>query len=185
MSPVATQKQFRALLPQELPKLYAVALRLTGDAEVAGDVVQEGVFTAFRKLDSFEGRSKLSTWLHRIVLNQALQVIRSRKRRAATSIDDLQPAFDETGHRTQPALPPPVAPEVLVQQAQVRKSVRDAIDQLPEAYRTVLLLRDIEELGSTEVASLLDISEGNVRIRLHRARAALKRLLEPIAEGVV
>lgn len=172
--------EFNSLLRRELPRLYAVVLRLIGDPELARDVLQDAVLHAYRKLDTFEGRSQLSTWVHRVIVNQALAARRSRRRSPERAIEELLPNFDEHDKRVDPALPAPPPVEQLVEQAELRQAVHAAVDQLPEDYRAVLLLRDIEGFSTAEVADILMISVANVRTRLHRARAALKRLLEPI-----
>ena len=163
--------------------MRAVALRLVKDEGLAEDCVQEALIKALRSLDRFEGRSKLKTWLHRITVNEALMKLRSRKRLEEDLIDPLLPDFDETGCRIEaPWLRLASADEILDRERQ-RNLVRSKIDELPESYRIVLMLRDIEEMTTAEVADFLGITESNVKVRLHRARAALKRLLEPLLRG--
>ena len=147
--------------------------------EDARDAVQEGFVAAFRSIRSFEGGSSLSTWLHRIVINACLMKLRSSRRRPETSIEGLLPKFDETGHRVAEPEESRESAEVALDRSQTRRIVRDAIAQLPERYRSVLMLRDIEELSTAEVARLLDLTENAVKIRLHRARQALRRLVAP------
>jgi RNA polymerase sigma-70 factor (ECF subfamily) len=143
-------------------RLLAVTRRLLGHEEDARDAVQETFLRAFRSLGSFEGGSLLSTWLHRIAVNTALMKLRSRKRKPEEPIQAwTERPDDEAARREQSAL------------------VREAIDRLPEHYRTVLLLRDIEELGTSEVAEQLGVTPNAVKLRLHRARQALRTLLAP------
>jgi RNA polymerase sigma-70 factor (ECF subfamily) len=157
--------------------LLAVARRLLGDGEDARDAVQDAFASAFRAIGSFAGEARLSTWLHRIAVNAALMKLRTRRRRPEQPIDDLLPVFEADGHRRDPG--GPWQPAERLERRELRKRVRDAIEQLPEGYRTVLVLRDIEELDTAEVAELLGVTAGVVKTRLHRARQALRALLDP------
>ena len=158
--------------------MLAVARRLLGNDEDARECVQEAYLSAFAKADSFEGRSAYRTWLHRIVVNTALGILRKRKRGDAPSIDGLLPEFDDNGCRIEPLWQFKEPVERTVEPAQSRQAVRDAIDALPDLYRVVLVLRDIEEFSAAETAELLETNVPVVKTRLHRARAALKKLLE-------
>ena len=162
----------------ESPKLLAVARRMLRSESDARDAVQDAFLSAFRSLDRFEANSAISTWLHRIVVNAALMKLRARRLRPEESIEPLLPGFDETGHQTE-AAPKWISPEGVVERREVREFVRGCIDQLPESYRTVLLLRDIEDLDTEETAQELGITANAVKVRLHRARQALRTLLEP------
>ncbi len=157
--------------------MLAVARRLLRDEEAARDVVQEAFTSAFRSIHAFREASRLSTWLHRIVVNAALMHLRRTGRRPEAPIDDLLPTFDETGHHRNAVEPYPITAEAALIEKETRARVRTCIDRLPTTYRTVLMLRDIEELSTAEAAKLLDISENAVKIRLHRARQALATLL--------
>jgi RNA polymerase sigma-70 factor (ECF subfamily) len=157
-------------------RLLAVARRLLGDEEDARDALQVAFISAFKALHRFQGGCQLSTWLHRIVVNAALMKLRSRKRHPEEPIDVLLPRFLEDGHQAEPASEW-TAPERLLEQEQTARFVRACIGQLPESYRTVLMLRDIEELSTQETAVALGLTENAVKIRLHRARQALATLL--------
>jgi RNA polymerase sigma-70 factor (ECF subfamily) len=162
----------------ETPRLLSVARRILRNDEDAKDAVQEGLIAALSSLDRFEGGSQLSTWLHRIVVNAALMKLRSKKSRPEESIDDLLPGFEADGHISVPASEWAPA-DTLVMREEVCQLVRASIDRLPESYRTVLLLRDIEELSTEETAQALAITPTAVKVRLHRARQALRTLLDP------
>jgi RNA polymerase sigma-70 factor, ECF subfamily len=161
-------------------RLLAVARRLLGSGEDARDVVQQAFLSAFRALPAFHGQSLLSTWLHRIAVNAALMKLRSQARRSEESIERWLPQFLEDGHHATPVPDSVVPADVLLARREVRIQVRKAIDRLPESYRTVLLLRDIEQLDTAETAKALGVSVNAVKLRLHRARQALARLLEPV-----
>ena len=169
---------YESLVRATSARLLAVARRIVGSEEEARDVVQEAFISAFKALDRFEGNAKLSTWLHRIVVNKALMRLRTRKRKPEEPIEPLLPSFKEDGHQLQPATDWTEGADVKVERAETRAFVRAQIDTLPDTYRTVLLLRDIEEMNTPETAAMLGISENAVKIRLHRARQALRALLD-------
>lgn len=163
--------------------MLAVAVRILQDKGHAEDAVQAAFAKILTNIESFEGRSALKTWMHRIVVNEALMILRKIKRRQEQSIDGLMPAFDGSGCRVVDDLTETETPEILLGKAQTSRAVSAAINQLPDPYRVVLCLRDIEGLSTHEVCEALGISEANVKVRLHRARAALKKLLDPVLRG--
>jgi RNA polymerase sigma-70 factor (ECF subfamily) len=167
------------------PHLLAVARRFMGHEQDAQDVVQDAFLSAFKAIDRFQGDSKLSTWLHRIAVNAALMKLRSRKRNQERPIDDLLPKFNDDGHMADAAARWAVTHDTAVDSREMRELVRHAIDQLPDGYRTILLLRDIEGHNTEETAELLDITPGAVKTRLHRARQALRTLLDPHMRGAM
>ncbi len=170
---------YETLVGEQAGRMLAVARRILGNEEDAHDVVQDAFLSAFRAIDRFEGGSRLSTWLHRIVVNAALMKIRTRKRRPETPIEDLLPTFLEDGHQgVRPVEWKNTAHEVL-ESRETRAMVRGLIDELPELYRNVLILRDIEDMDTKETAELLKVTPNAVKIRLHRARIALRTLLDP------
>ncbi len=164
-------------------RMLATARRFLRCEQDAADAVQDAFISAFGGLRSFESKSKLSTWLHRIVVNACLMRLRARGPERTTSIDSLLAAFDADGHHRTPIRPWRTAVDP-ARAAELREHVRACIDQLPDSYRTVLLLRDIEELDTDETACLLGASRANVKTRLHRARQALRTLLEPVLTSV-
>jgi RNA polymerase sigma-70 factor, ECF subfamily len=165
-------------------RLLAVARRLLRNEEDARDAVQDAFLSAFRSIDGFEGQARISTWLHRIVVNAALMKIRSRQRKPEDTIEDLLPRFLDDGHPVEPAVLWRSTCQEAVERGETRALVRRCIDQLPETYRNVLMLRDIEEMDTQEAARLLGVTENAVKIRLHRARQALRALLDPhLREG--
>lgn len=160
--------------------MLRVADRLLGDHAMAEDAVQDAFISAFRGLDRFQQRSSLKTWLHRIVVNAALMKLRRQKRLAEQSIEDYLPEFDQYDCRVEAPWERIASVEKLVADEQRRALIHAAINKLPDVYRIVLLLRDIEGYNTTEAAHLLNISESNLKVRLHRGRAALKVLIEPL-----
>jgi RNA polymerase sigma-70 factor, ECF subfamily len=160
-------------------RLLAVTRRILGNDEEARDALQDTFLSAFRSITRFEGDSRLSTWLHRIAVNAALMKVRTRKRKPERSIEDLLPAYREDGHHAEGFVSwdPPV--DVAMEIAHNRALVRECIAELPEQYRVVLMLRDIEDVDTVDVAAMLAITPNAVKIRLHRARQALRTLLAP------
>jgi RNA polymerase sigma-70 factor (ECF subfamily) len=163
--------------------MVALAERMLGDRALAEDAVQDTFVSAFRALESFEHRSNIKTWLHRITVNTCLMKMRQLKQRAEQSIDENLPEFDQDNCRIEARWTHFTSVEDVLGNEHLRNLIKKNIYQLPEQYRNVLLLRDIEGYDTKEVANLLDITESNVKVRLHRARAALKKLLEPILRG--
>jgi RNA polymerase sigma-70 factor (ECF subfamily) len=170
---------FAELVREHGGRLLAVAQRFLRSSEDSADAVQEAFLAAFRSLGSFQGSSALSTWLHRILVNACLMKLRSRSRRRESPVEDLLPRFDAAGRHAGPVPRWMEDPHERLAAEEVRQTVRRAIQRLPDSLRVVLLLRDIEELDTEETARLLGISLANVKTRLHRARQALRALLEP------
>ena len=171
---------YRHVLTTMGPNLLAVARRFMRSDADAHDVFQEAMVLAFRKIDSFSGEGSLEGWLRRIVINAALARLRKMKSQGEVNIDDLLPEFDDRGCRIEPHAPPLPSVETVLADEQARQAVRDAIDQLPDTHRTILILRDIEDMTTQEAADALGIGLSAAKVRLHRARAALKKLLEPL-----
>ncbi|MDX1496294.1 MAG: sigma-70 family RNA polymerase sigma factor [Salinisphaeraceae bacterium] len=164
--------------------MRSLAISMLHDADAADDCVQDAFINAFRHINKFRSDSTLKTWLHRIVVNTALMRLRKTKRLKEQPIDELQPEYNAADMRINEPRQPIKSPDKILENADLRQQVLAAISQLPESYRIVLLLRDIEELSTAEVADRLRISQANTKVRLHRGRAALKKLLEPVLHSV-
>lgn len=163
------------------PRLWTVVRRIVRDEDDAREALQDAFLSAFKGLASFHEGARLSTWMHRIAVNAALMRWRSKSRRAAheTTVDDLLPAFTETGYHAEPISSWPERPDEASIRAETAALVRTQIQKLPENVRIVLLLRDIEGLSYDEIAQRLEVTPNAAKIRVHRARQALKTLLEP------
>lgn len=170
---------FETLVKTHGSRLLGVARRLMRDEEAARDVVQDAFLSAFRSLKTFKGESRLGTWLHRIVVNAALMRQRARRRKPEESIEPLLPTFAADGHHREAVGEWRAPQELGLLRNETRALVHACINQLPESYRTILILRDIEELDTAEAAGALGISATAAKIRLHRARQALRALLAP------
>jgi len=163
-------------------RLLALARGFLRNEDDAADAVQEAFLSMCKSLDRFEGNSSLATWLHRIVVNNCLMKLQSKSRRKSYSIDELLPTFDDTGHHAKPISAWTETSRDSLAIDEARRQVRACIDELPEDYRAVLLLRDIEEFDTEQTASILGVNPGAVKTRLHRARQALRTLLVPYME---
>lgn len=159
-------------------RCLAVARRFMRTEDDAQDAVQDAFLSMFRNIERFDEQSKLSTWLHRIVVNACLMRLRTRQRRPETSIEALLPTFLDDGHQSRPSRPWPDDPAAQAERSELRRLVRRKIDELPDQYRNVILLRDIEELDTAATAEALGMTETAVKTRLHRARQALRELLD-------
>ena len=160
-------------------RLLAVARGLLRHDDDAQDCVQSAYISAFKGLATFNGGCQLSTWLHRIVVNAALMKLRTRRRKPEQSLEHLLPSFNEDGHHSERFASWDEPVDKAMERAETQRLVRAHIDELPEKWRTVLLLRDIEGLDTEETARMLKLSPNAVKIRLHRARQALRALLAP------
>jgi RNA polymerase sigma-70 factor (ECF subfamily) len=158
-------------------RMLAVAIGILRNEDDARDAVQTAYLSAFRALPSFAGQCRLSTWLHRIVVNAALMRLRSRRRKPEEAFEDLLPTFLEDGHHAAQYSRADLPPDDVLEREETRATVRECIAQLPEHHRSILVMRDIEDVSTGEVAALLGITPNAVKIRLHRARQALATLL--------
>lgn len=173
---------FERLVRGNIDRLLAVARRIVLDESDAHDVVQEAFMSVLKGIDRFDGRSALSTWMHRIAVNAALMKLRSRRReRSHVSIDDLLPRFQPDGHRATAAFDSAPSVEDRID-PRLAEHVREAIGTLPDEHREILVLRDVEGLSTRESAEALQITVDAAKQRLHRARLALMKLLEPVLQ---
>lgn len=172
-------RAFEELVRRHTGRLLRVARRFLDSEEDARDAVQDAFIAAFRSIGQFESTAMLSTWLHRIVINACLMKLRTRRRKPEEDIEKFLPRFLEDGHQVEPSVAWDESAETMMQRAETVHLVRSAIQRLPETYREVLMLRDIEELTTEEVAEMLGITPNAVKIRLHRGRQALRAILDP------
>jgi RNA polymerase sigma-70 factor, ECF subfamily len=172
------EEAFETMVRQYGGRMLATARRLLGNEHDANDALQQAFISVFKSISGFNGEARLSTWLHRIVLNAALAQLRYRRRRPELPIQDLLPRFDEEGRWAGDVAPQSAAREYLTEGRETQEMVQRCIERLPALYRSVLVLRDIEELNTVEAAEMLAVTPNAAKIRLHRARQALKTLIE-------
>jgi len=166
------KQAFAALVDQNSERIYRLALKMTGTPQDAEDVLQETFIKAYQNIDKFEGRSKVSTWLYRIAVNESLMLLRKRK----DGIVDI-----DAGVKTDSGdiLPRQIIdwcclPEKELMSGEARKHIKQAIHQLSDANKAAFILRDVEGLSTREAAKALDISESALKVRLMRARMQLR-----------
>ena len=163
---------FEVVMRRHNQRLYSVAraiLRNDGEAE---DVMQDAYVRAYEHLNQFAGRAKFSTWLTRIAVHEAL----ARQRRG-NRYQELEPMSEREGDPMDRFASLTPNPEQQASNSEIRRLLEEAVDNLPDNYRTVFMLRDIEEISTTDAADVLEITEENVKVRLHRARALLRKSL--------
>jgi RNA polymerase sigma-70 factor, ECF subfamily len=168
-------RAFEALMRRYNRTLFRTARAILRDDAEAEDALQEAYFQAYRALGTFRAEAKLSTWLARIVANEALMRLRKQTRRA--EIVPMQPAASAEAVEQVMDTDMDNAPETSVQRSEVRRLLEAQIDALPEAYRTVFVLRAVEELSVEETGAVLDLPPATVRTRLFRARSLLREAL--------
>jgi RNA polymerase sigma-70 factor, ECF subfamily len=159
------------------PKLLSVAKRFLRNEDDAADAVQDTFVSALTSIDKFRGESSVYTWLYRILVNVCLMSLRSSTRSKCVSFEYLSQLCDGREFR-EPATSLADLPEAQLENEYLVKHVRECVDQLPADYRNIILLRDIEQFDTDETSRLLRVSRGVVKTRLHRARRALRAMIE-------
>jgi RNA polymerase sigma-70 factor (ECF subfamily) len=161
-------------------RVYNLVLRLVGSPAEAEDVAQEVFVTVFKSIESYRGEAKLSTWILRIAANHSKNRIKYLSRRRTTSHEarDGTDATDLPDEGKAPVQAHFDAPDVMLEAAETERLLQEAIGKLDEEQRLLVVLRDVEELSYDEIVEITGLPEGTVKSRLHRARMALKDLLE-------
>jgi RNA polymerase sigma-70 factor, ECF subfamily len=168
---------FRIIVQRHNQRLYRIARSLVQDDSEAEDVVQETYVRAFGSLGQFRNDASLATWLTRITLNEALGRLRRRRAMVDLKVLDAEPACP-SNIVSFPLMPATPDPEHAAAQRQIRHLIERAIDDLPEAFRVVFVMRDVEDLSTEETAALLGLPPATVKTRLHRARRELRCALD-------
>lgn len=181
---VATKKCDKELIVKEhIVWMLALAEKILKDRALAQDAVQDSFINAFRCYSTLRDQTSLKPWLKKILINNSLMQLRKMKRLSEQSLEECLPEFDKNGCRLEDRCTYLVGTEEVMESALLQSTVHRAFTQLSDDYRIVLLLRDVEGYDTAEVASLLNITVSNVKTRLHRARSALKKLLDPVLRG--
>ena len=165
-------------------RVYRLAMRITGNASDAEEIVQDALWTASRKIDTFQGKAAFGSWVYRITANAAYEKLRKRRsKRNEVSWEDLAPSFDEQGQHVEAAgdwsrqLKDPAI------EGELKAVLGGAIDELPADYRAAFLLHDVEGLSNPEIAQTLQVTLGTIKSRVHRARLFLRRRLADYMDG--
>lgn len=173
------QDSFEELIQRYAAKAFSLASRLTKNQEDAEEVLQDVFVTVFRKIDGFQGKSSFSSWLYRITVNASFMKLRKRKQDQSTAIEDMPPQLQRSL-----AIPRNLHQEAesVTMRHQLTAILEDAIGKLPDDYRPVFILRDVDGLTSREVSKILDLTVPAVKSRLHRSRMMLRRKLSRFFE---
>ncbi|HXY49067.1 MAG TPA: RNA polymerase sigma factor [Terriglobales bacterium] len=163
---------FEIVMRRYNQRLYRVARAILGNDNEAEDVMQEAYVRAYEHLDQFAGKARFSTWLTRIAVHEAL----TRQRRGHR-YQELEPMSEDDKDPMDGFASLALNPEQQASNSQIRRLLEEAVERLPDAYRTVFMLRDVEEMSTSDTANVLEITEENVKVRLHRARALLRKTL--------
>jgi RNA polymerase sigma-70 factor (ECF subfamily) len=188
------EEAFRELLARHHDALLRFARTFVRNPATAEEVVQETWLAVLKGLDTFEGRSSLKSWIYAILANRArTRAVRDGRTvlfsEASPGTDPDEPAvdpsrFNAAGYWDQPPRPwDDLTPERLAASTQIRSRLMAALEELPDAQRAVVVLRDVEGCSAEEACNIMDISETNQRVLLHRGRSRLRRLLEPLMES--
>lgn len=164
------------------PRVYSLARRMLGNDADAEDVTQDVFVQVLRNLPTFRGESAFSTWLYRIAVNTALSYRRKRAVRKAHSLAEPFQEFADNGEHLRPVRRWAPGPEQLALDREAHELIERAIGRLPETYRDVLVLADVEGLSNADIAEMLGLSVAAVKSRLHRARLLMRNLLAPYFE---
>jgi RNA polymerase sigma-70 factor (ECF subfamily) len=166
---------FEELLTRYSEKVGNLSLRITRSHEDAEEIVQDVFVTVYLKIKNFEGKSAFSSWLYRITVNTAFMKLRKRKKHTAFSIDDLayQEQVSQSEMRSETS-----DVDFISSRHEMKGRLEEAIERLPEDYRAIFILRDIDGLSNQEVGEILSISVPAVKSRLHRSRLMLRKRLE-------
>ena len=170
---------FNELLERYTQKVHNLAVRITRSEEDAEEVIQDVFVTVYKKVDKFEGKSAFSSWLYRITVNTAFMKLRKRRQTPAISLEDINPSIKEnwTGARSDSS-----DVNYLSSRHEIRHELQSAIEKLPEEYKTIFILRDVDGLSNQEVGEVLSLSVPAVKSRLHRARLLLRKKLQKFYE---
>jgi RNA polymerase sigma-70 factor (ECF subfamily) len=165
-------------------KMYGVALQFMRNEHDAREVMQDALISIWNKIGSFEGKSAFTSWIYRVTANAGLMALRKKKRRESdVSLDTAAPDDDDAPVPALRLSDKGPLPDKTAMTGELGEQVRAAIDQLPEPYRVVVLLRDVEELPMNEVMEATGLTEPALKSRLHRARLALREALLPYLKG--
>jgi RNA polymerase sigma-70 factor (ECF subfamily) len=170
------------IVSEHAPRIYNLARRMLGNEADAQDVTQEVLMQVVRKLPTFRGEAAFGTWLYRVTVNAALAFRRKRALREEGRVYNPLDDFQEDGGHRQPVRSWRTAPEKALLNHESHQIIEEAITQLPEIYRDVFVLADVEQLPNPEIVRLLGLSLPAVKSRLHRARLLMRKTLAPYFE---
>src|SRR5262245_6004078 len=177
------ERAFRELIDDHRDRVFNITYRMLGHRAEAEDVAQEVFITVFKTIDTFREESKFSTWLYRVTVNHCKNRIKYLARRHDRDRDELDESANSTSTNGQIGAPLPSAPDRALEGAQMEKLLQEAIANLDEDHRLVVVLREIEDLSIEEICDITGLPDGTVKSRLHRARLALRKKLQRHVEN--
>ena len=176
------ERAFRELVAQHRDRVFNITYRMLGNRSEAEDVAQEVFITVSKQIDTFEERSKFSTWLYRVAVNHTKNRIKYLSRRQDKNKDELDDTT-QTGSNGAIGQSVPRSPDAALAGVQMEEVLRQAVQSLDEEQRTVVILRDIEDMTIEEICEITGMPDGTVKSRLHRARLALRKKLQRAGIG--
>jgi RNA polymerase sigma-70 factor (ECF subfamily) len=177
------ERAFRELVAQHRDRVFNITYRMLGNRSEAEDVAQEVFITVFKQIDTFEERSKFSTWLYRVAVNHTKNRIKYLSRRQDKNKDELDETTQGSTSNGAIGQSMPRSPDAALAGVQMEEVLRQAVQSLDEEQRTVVILRDVEELSIEEICEITGMPDGTVKSRLHRARLALRKKLQRAGIG--
>jgi RNA polymerase sigma-70 factor (ECF subfamily) len=177
---------FEELIDRHEEKIYRLAMRFVRNESDAREVLQETFLSAWRNLESFQGKAQFASWLYRVAVNASLMLLRSQRRHPQVAVEDVTAEALGEAARDAGAGAGPILgvgddwskrPDEQLQSAELRRHIQAAVDGLPESQRAVFLLRDVDGLSTEETGDLLGVTVPTVKTRLHRARLALREAI--------
>mgnify|MGYP001118794884 FL=1 len=166
---------FEQLIESCQKKVFNIAFRMIGNYDDANELAQEVFLKAFRSINKFKGDSLFSTWIYKVTANVCLDEIRRRKKRMVFSLDEDMEFNDGEVKRQIPDSSP--TPDITAETNEIKNAVNKSIQELPEDYKSVIILRDIQGFSYDEISRIVNCPEGTVKSRINRARQALKKIL--------
>ena len=172
-----SEEAFNRFFDKYRSTIYNFGLRFCGNADEASEVLQETLINTFRHIKKFKGQSKLTTWLYRIASNACL-MRRRKEKKGDVSLSDMDDGFnvEPDDHRFNP--------DDLLQKKEMGRIIQEALLELPDQYRIPFILKEIEQLPHQEIAEILEVSESNAKVRVHRARLMLRERIAEHLEGM-
>jgi len=174
---------WREILADYGPRLLGYAIRMVGDRGTAEEILQDSLVSVYCTIESFEGRCSIKSWLYRAVHNRAIDEIRRRKRYIDAGSDPERDYFTASGRWYQECPGWDGMAAKRLDDRRLLAVVCDRLDQLPHIHREILLMKEVDGLGPDDICAALDITPGNFRLRLHRARAALRATVASVMAG--
>jgi len=172
------ERAFRELVQAHRDRVYNITFRMLGNRAEAEDVAQEVFITVFKTIESFREQSKFSTWLYRVTVNHCKNRIKYLARRHDRDREEIDETTHGTGVNGTIGAPVPSSPAKALEAAQMEKVIQEAIANLEEDQRIVVVLRDVEDLSIEEICEITGLPDGTVKSRLHRARLVLRKRLQ-------